>query len=199
MVLEFLRGDLQGFLRLKESKLEVRHIKLLARQMFEGLDYLHSNNVIHRDMKGANLLITERGELKIADFGLAREKDGREGYQYTNRVVTMWYRCPELLLGSTRYGGEIDVWSAGCILAEMYLHTALFPGTDELTQLTAVVSILGPPPASALPTLMKYEWYQFLNPNQCYPRVFERVMSDAKFVPECWREAQSHPARTAVE
>ena len=92
-------------------------IKCLIIQILEGLIYLHDHNVIHRDIKGANMLITDEGILKLGDFGLAREVNfpGRE--PLTNRVVTLWYRAPELLLGEIHYTGKIDVWSVGCVLA----------------------------------------------------------------------------------
>jgi serine/threonine protein kinase len=103
-------------------------------QMMKGLLYLHNKNIIHRDIKGANILISKDGIVKIADFGLARIfYPNNKAKQYTNRVVTLWYRAPELLLGSTSYSDTVDMWSMGCVFAEMFLGGVLFPGKDETT------------------------------------------------------------------
>jgi len=89
--------------------------------------YLHEKNVIHRDIKGANILIASNGSVKLADFGLARIfYPGNEKVNYTNRVVTLWYRAPELLLGSRNYTEAVDMWSVGCVFAEMVLQQVLF-------------------------------------------------------------------------
>ena len=85
----------------------------------EGLDFCHRQHVFHRDLKSSNLLVNNRGRLQIADFGLARVFRASVRRQYTNRVITRYYRPPELLLGSELYGPEVDVWSAGCILGEV--------------------------------------------------------------------------------
>ena len=97
-------------------------------QLLEGLFYMHRNNVLHRDMKAANILITKEGILKLADFGLARAfsvRSNGEVNKYTNRVVTLWYRPPELLLGERNYGPPIDMWGAGCIMAEMWTRSPI--------------------------------------------------------------------------
>jgi serine/threonine protein kinase len=89
-------------------------------QILVGIDYLHKKNVIHRDVKGANILISSSGQVKLADFGLARIfYPGDDKVNYTNRVVTLWYRAPELLLGARNYTEAVDMWSVGCVFAEM--------------------------------------------------------------------------------
>jgi cyclin-dependent kinase 12/13 len=90
--------------------------------------------VLHRDIKSSNLLITNQGQLKLADFGLSRPFDTDQQRPYTNRVITLWYRPPELLLGATAYGPAIDMWSAGCILAELLVRKAILPGKNEFEQ-----------------------------------------------------------------
>lgn len=88
--------------------------------------------MIHRDIKGANILISKDGIVKLADFGLARIiYPNDKNMRYTNRVVTLWYRAPELLLGSQKYNDTVDMWSVGCVFAEMYLGRTLFPGNKE--------------------------------------------------------------------
>lgn len=101
-------------------------------QLLSGLEHCHSHRVLHRDIKGSNLLIDGEGLLKIADFGLATFFDPKQKHPLTNRVVTLWYRSPELLLGATHYGVGIDLWSAGCILAELLSGRAIMPGRTEV-------------------------------------------------------------------
>jgi len=96
------------------------------------VQYLHKQHVIHRDIKGANILISSTGEVKLADFGLARIfYPGDERIHYTNRVVTLWYRAPELLLGARNYSDTVDIWSVGCVFAEMVLQQVLFQGDKD--------------------------------------------------------------------
>jgi serine/threonine protein kinase len=101
-------------------------------QLLQGLDHCHSRGVLHRDIKGSNLLIDNNGILKIADFGLASFFDPHQSQPLTSRVVTLWYRPPELLLGATLYGTAVDLWSTGCILAELYAGKPIMPGRTEV-------------------------------------------------------------------
>ena len=101
-------------------------------QLLRGLDHCHSRGVLHRDIKGSNLLIDNNGILKIADFGLASFYDPAHVQPLTSRVVTLWYRPPELLLGATYYGTAVDLWSTGCILAELYAGKPIMPGRTEV-------------------------------------------------------------------
>lgn len=113
MVFEYMDHDLTGVLSQNQFTFSDAHLKSLCHQMLAGLAYLHHKGVIHRDIKGSNILINNRGELKLADFGLARFYQKRRRTDYTNRVITLWYRPPELLFGATVYGPEVDMWSAG--------------------------------------------------------------------------------------
>ena len=110
--------------------------------MLRGLNYLHSANILHRDLKPGNLLVNANCDLKICDFGLARTSRGNEQFM-TEYVVTRWYRAPELLLCCDNYGTSIDVWSVGCIFAEILGRKPIFPGTECLSQLKLIISVLG--------------------------------------------------------
>lgn len=121
MVLEYMDHDLTGLLAHPEVTFSAANLKSLNHQMLSGLAYLHNRAILHRDMKGSNILLNARGELKLADFGLARIYHKRKRNDYTNRVITLWYRSPELLLGETVYGPEVDMWSAGYVGLELDL------------------------------------------------------------------------------
>lgn len=113
MVLEYMDHDLTGIFSQSQFNFNDANLKSLCHQMLAGLAHLHHKGIIHRDLKGSNILINNRGELKLADFGLARFYQKRRKMDYTNRVITLWYRPPELLFGATVYGPEVDMWSAG--------------------------------------------------------------------------------------
>jgi serine/threonine-protein kinase BUR1 len=144
MVFPFMDHDLTGLLENRTVQLNVPIIKCYMRQILNGLEYLHSRGVMHRDIKGANLLINNRGELRITDFGLARPLEENR-FRYTPGLVTRWYRPPELLLGSQNYNTSIDMWGAGCILVEMFLRKPLFAGHSDLEQLALVCKVAGTP------------------------------------------------------
>lgn len=152
MVFEYLEYDLTGIIESPEIKLTQDHIKSWSNQLLKGAHYMHVNGIIHRDLKASNLLINRRGELKIADWGLARgwNSDMR---RLTNRVITLWYRPPELLLGSTRYTPKIDMWSIGCIIAEMFRRGGLLKGANEAHQLDLIFRMMGHPSESDWPDL----------------------------------------------
>lgn len=124
LVFAFCDHDLSGILSKKELKIEGVVAKTMLKHMFEGLNYIHQCNVLHRDMKTANILLSRSGHLKLADFGLARPITNTKCY--TNRVVTMWYRPPELLLGERNYDFKIDMWGAGCIMTEFWTRYPIF-------------------------------------------------------------------------
>ena len=110
-------------------------MKCYLQQLLRGLDHCHSRGVLHRDIKGSNLLLDNSGVLKIADFGLATFFHPDQNQPLTSRVVTLWYRPPELLLGATEYGIGVDLWSTGCILAELLAGKPIMPGRTEVSVL----------------------------------------------------------------
>ncbi|XP_025886573.1 probable serine/threonine-protein kinase At1g54610 [Solanum lycopersicum] len=114
-------------------------------QLLSGLQHCHERGILHRDIKGSNLLIDKNGMLKIADFGLANHFNPEKKRPLTSRVVTLWYRAPELLLGATDYGIGIDLWSAGCLMAEMFAGRPILPGRTEVEQLHKIFKLCGTP------------------------------------------------------
>ena len=180
MVFEYLSHDLTGLINHPTFKLTAAHKKDLAKQMFEGLDFLHRRGVLHRDIKAANILISSSGQLKYADFGLARFYTKSRQLDYTNRVITIWYRPPELLLGETQYGPAVDVWSAACVFMEMFTRKAVFPGEGgELSQLEKVYNVLGTPNRNEWPGIVDLPWYELMQPTQARKqRQFETLFKD---------------------
>ncbi|KAI1753367.1 kinase-like domain-containing protein [Xylaria castorea] len=173
MVFEYLSHDLTGLLNHPTYKLDAGQKKHLAMQLFEGLDYLHKRGVLHRDIKAANILVSNDGVLKLADFGLARFYAKRHQLDYTNRVITIWYRSPELLLGETRYGAAVDIWSAACVMVEIFTRHAIFPGDGgEISQLEKIYNILGTPNRKEWPGLADTPWFELLRPGYRKPNVF---------------------------
>ncbi|KAI1815022.1 Pkinase-domain-containing protein [Poronia punctata] len=173
MVFEYLSHDLTGLLNHPSYKLDAAQKKHLSKQLFEGLDYLHKRGVLHRDIKAANILVSNEGILKLADFGLARFYAKRHQLDYTNRVITIWYRSPELLLGETRYGAAVDIWSAACVMVEIFTRHAIFPGDGgEISQLDKIYNILGTPNRKEWPGLVDTPWFELLRPSYRKPNVF---------------------------
>nr|XP_025637480.1 probable serine/threonine-protein kinase At1g54610 isoform X3 [Arachis hypogaea] len=131
LVFEYMDHDLAGLVAGHGLNFTQPQIKCYMKQLLCGLEHCHSRGVLHRDIKGSNLLIDNQGILKIADFGLAAFYDSKQTRPMTNRVVTLWYRPPELLLGATFYGVGIDLWSAGCIFAELLAGKPIMPARTE--------------------------------------------------------------------
>jgi len=160
IVFEFMDHDLMGLMDTVAMNFEERQVKCFVKQLLMGLHYCHKRNIMHRDIKGSNLLINNAGILKLGDFGLSRsfnEKDIQ--YKYTNRVVTLWYRPPELLLGAVVYGPAIDMWGVGCIMAELLMKKPLFPGKNERDQMDRVFALCGTPYEDIWPGISKLPYY----------------------------------------
>lgn len=145
LVFEYMEHDLSGLIATPGLKLTEPQIKCFVQQLLHGLDHCHNNGVLHRDIKGSNLLIDSNGVLKIADFGLAISYDPNNPQPLTSRVVTMWYRPPELLLGATDYGVAVDMWSTGCIVAELFTGKPIMPGRTEVEQIHKIFKLCGSP------------------------------------------------------
>uniref|UniRef100_A0A1J3JLZ8 Putative serine/threonine-protein kinase n=1 Tax=Noccaea caerulescens TaxID=107243 RepID=A0A1J3JLZ8_NOCCA len=145
LVFEYMDHDLVGLASIPGIKFSEPQIKCYMKQLLSGLHHCHSRGVLHRDIKGSNLLIDSNGVLKIADFGLATFFDPQHCVPLTSRVVTLWYRPPELLLGACHYGVGVDLWSTGCILGELYSGKPILPGKTEVEQLHKIFKLCGSP------------------------------------------------------
>ena len=145
LIFEYCETDLKRIMDEKrEEKLPLKTIKEYFYQIIKGLNYLHKKKIIHRDLKPQNLLINLENKIKICDFGLARGY-GVPVKTYTNEVVTLWYRPPDILLGNKIYDISCDIWSAGCIFAEMLLGHPLFSGKNESEQCEQIFHLIGTP------------------------------------------------------
>ncbi|KAF8376924.1 hypothetical protein HHK36_030295 [Tetracentron sinense] len=145
LVFEYMEHDLAGLMATPSIKFTEPQVKCYMQQLLRGLEHCHSRGVLHRDIKGSNLLIDNNGNLKIGDFGLATFFQPDQKQPLTSRVVTLWYRPPELLLGATEYGVAVDLWSTGCILAELLAGKPIMPGRTEVEQLHKIFKLCGSP------------------------------------------------------
>jgi len=150
MVMDFMEHDLKELVERMRKPFSAGEVKCLMRQLLSGMSYMHDHWQIHRDLKTSNVLLSNRGVLKICDFGLAREY-GSPVRAYTALVVTLHYRAPELLLGAPTYSTPVDVWSLGCIMGELLRKRTLFEGKSEIEQLDKIYQLLGTPNESVWP------------------------------------------------
>ncbi|XP_060214150.1 cyclin-dependent kinase G-2 isoform X1 [Lycium barbarum] len=188
MVMEYMEHDLKALMETMKQPFTQSEVKCLMLQLLQGVKYLHDNWVLHRDLKTSNLLLNNRGELKICDFGLARQY-GSPLKPYTHLVVTLWYRAPELLLGAKQYSTAIDMWSLGCIMAEMLSKEPLFNGRTEVDQIDKIFRILGTPNETIWPGFSKlpgvkvnFVKHQYNNLRKIFPATAftgSPVLSDA--------------------
>lgn len=173
MVMEYMEHDLKALMETMKQTFSQSEVKCLMLQLLSGVKYLHDNWVLHRDLKTSNLLLNNRGELKICDFGLARQY-GSPLKPYTHLVVTLWYRSPELLLGAKEYSTAIDMWSLGCIMAELLAKEPLFSGKTEFDQLDKIFRTLGTPNEKIWPGFGKLPGVKVNFVKQPYNRLREK-------------------------
>ncbi|KAI3359637.1 hypothetical protein L3Q82_014017 [Scortum barcoo] len=180
LVFEYMDHDLMGLLESGLVQFSHEHVRSFMRQLMEGLDYCHKNNFLHRDIKCSNILLNNRGQIKLADFGLARLYNSEESRPYTNKVITLWYRPPELLLGEERYSPAIDVWSCGCILGELFTKKPIFQANQELLQLELISRLCGSPCPAVWPDVIKLPLFNTMKPKKQYRR---RLREEFAFLP----------------
>ncbi|GMM35126.1 cyclin-dependent serine/threonine-protein kinase [Saccharomycopsis crataegensis] len=161
LVFEHMDRDLKKYMDTYGNRgaLDPKIVKSYMFQLLKGIMFCHDNCVLHRDLKPQNLLINSKGELKIGDFGLARAF-GIPVNTFSNEVVTLWYRAPDVLMGSRNYNTSIDIWSAGCIMAEMFTGRPLFPGSSNDDQLLTIFKIMGTPTERTWPGVSQLPNYR---------------------------------------
>ncbi|EAT90291.1 hypothetical protein HBH56_060580 [Parastagonospora nodorum] len=150
LVMEFVEHDLKNLQEDMGERFLASEVKTLLKQLVGAVEFLHANHIMHRDLKTSNILLSNRGVLKLADFGMARYIPPANA-PLTQLVVTLWYRAPELLLGTTTYGTEVDMWSIGCIFGELLSKEPLLQGKNEVDQLSQIFTLCGLPSEKSWP------------------------------------------------
>ncbi|XP_010913881.1 cyclin-dependent kinase B2-2 [Elaeis guineensis] len=197
LVFEYMDTDLRKYIksfRHTGKMIPPKIVKTLMYQLCKGVAFCHGHGILHRDLKPHNLLMDrKRMMLKIADLGLSRAFT-IPLKKYTHEILTLWYRAPEVLLGATHYSTPVDIWSVGCIFAELVTTQALFAGDSELQQLLHIFRLLGTPNEEVWPGVSKLaNWHEF---PQWSPKSLLSVVPnlDSKGIDLLTRMLQYHPS-----
>lgn len=184
LVFEYCDFDLKKYMDTKPGKrLDMHDVKSFLKQMLCGLQYMHQRSVVHRDLKPQNVLLSLNKDVKLADFGLARV-EGIPVKKYSHEAVTLWYRPPDVICGSTNYGFQVDQWSMGCIFAEMVTGTPLFNGHTDSEQLLKIFKLFGTPTKENWPSMSSCPNYKTVTTDarngpqfeQTYPSTFDEFV-----------------------
>ncbi|NP_001089767.1 uncharacterized protein LOC734831 [Xenopus laevis] len=178
LVFEYMLSDLSEVIRNSEQPLTEAQVKGYMIMLLKGVRFCHDNAIMHRDLKPANLLISSTGQLKIADFGLARVFSSERGRLYSHQVATRWYRAPELLYGARKYDEGVDLWAVGCIFGELLNGSPLFPGENDIEQLCCVLRTLGTPNPKTWPEITDLPDYNKISFKEHRPLPPERIVPD---------------------
>uniref|UniRef100_A0A3Q3FMV7 mitogen-activated protein kinase n=1 Tax=Labrus bergylta TaxID=56723 RepID=A0A3Q3FMV7_9LABR len=183
LVFEYVQTDLSEYMSQHPGGLHSHNVRLFMFQLLRALCYIHSRRILHRDLKPQNLLVSYQGELKMADFGLARSKS-IPSQTFSSEVVTLWYRPPDVLLGSTDYSTALDIWGAGCIFIEMLQGAPAFPGvSDVFEQLQKIWAVVGVPSENTWPGISQLPNYEPANPRSLPYKTEDLVQRMLKAVP----------------
>eukprot|EP00794_Sanderia_malayensis_P012637 gene12634-13935_t len=179
LVFEYMLSDLSEVLRDFNRVLTESQLKSYMLMLLKGIAYCHSDHIMHRDLKPANLLISSTGQLKIADFGLARVFSNNEDRLYSHQVATRWYRAPELLYGARKYDEGVDLWAVGAIFGELLNNSPLFPGESDIEQLCCVLRVFGTPDEESWPGMTELPDYNKITFPAMDPLPLENIVPDA--------------------
>jgi serine/threonine protein kinase len=184
-ILEWVMHDLAGIIYDRQIALNHAQLKGWMYQILSAVEYIHKNNILHRDIKPSNILVNQDGTIKLADFGLSRRVNPDEvNPRYTNKVVTIWYRAPELLLGDVQYTSAIDIWAVGCILGELLNQKPLFPSENPIEVLSMIFQLCGTP-ESRWKDACKLPYWKVLKPKKLrIPHFKEQFSRFVEHVPE---------------
>mmetsp|Transcript_53129 Transcript_53129/g.99580 ORF Transcript_53129/g.99580 Transcript_53129/m.99580 type:complete len:255 (+) Transcript_53129:271-1035(+) len=178
LVMDFMDGDLKKVIEDKALTLSEAHCKCLAKQLLQGVHALHERFFVHRDVTPNNVLLDYQGGVaKLSDFGFARVIGQDDNRPMTGMCTTLWYRAPELLFGAKHYGQAVDIWSSGCVIAEMMMREAMFPGRGEFDMLQKIIERRGTPTeavwkdVSALPNFLEFTPHAQAPMDQILPNV----------------------------
>mmetsp|Transcript_436 Transcript_436/g.678 ORF Transcript_436/g.678 Transcript_436/m.678 type:complete len:360 (-) Transcript_436:189-1268(-) len=168
LMFEFCVTDLEKIIKDTRLLLDQQHVKGFMSQILKGVDYLHSSWILHRDIKPGNMLVSSEGVLKLTDFGFGRYY-GSPRHRMSPQVVTLWYKPPELIFGARSYGTGVDMWSVGCVFAELMLRTPYLPGESEIDQLSKIFGALGVPTEADWPGMKDLPCYVEFKPYPAPP------------------------------
>uniref|UniRef100_A0A914Y6B3 Protein kinase domain-containing protein n=1 Tax=Panagrolaimus superbus TaxID=310955 RepID=A0A914Y6B3_9BILA len=182
LVFEYMAHDLHGLVDSKIVDFTHEQLSSMVKQLLLGLEHCHTKNFLHRDIKCSNILLNNKGQIKLADFGLARLYHKSIDRLYTNRVITLWYRPPELLLGLEKYGPAVDIWSIGCIIGELFLKRPIFTGQTEQNMLELIASICGTPSPENWPGVEKLPLWKNVTLKQ-HARVIKDYFRELPSIP----------------
>ena len=182
LVFPYMEHDFSG-IRMCGYNFSLGQIKYIFYQILSGIAYLHKCKIIHRDIKSSNILINNKGEIKIGDYGLARRDSKIRNKQYTYKVVTICYRAPELLLGQRDYGPEIDIWSIGCVFCELLTGVVLFKENDnEKDQIKKIFTICGTPDEKKWPGVTQLPFWNDYSEKTNYKNCLRENLKVNKFI-----------------
>jgi len=177
MVFEYVAFDLAGLINTPNYSFSHDQILWYSKQLLQGVFEMHKLKILNRDIKAANVLITRNNVLKIADWGLARSYSEKTAKLSGPKVITLWYRPPELLLETRHYGAEVDMWSVGCLIAEIAMGEALLKGTEELNQLEKIYQLCGTPEGKVKDKFATYPAWEKMQFKETYPNRMKQKLS----------------------
>ncbi|OMJ25941.1 Cyclin-dependent kinase 11B [Smittium culicis] len=177
IVMDYIEHDLKALMSEMRTCFLQSEVKTLMLQLLSAIAFLHDNWILHRDLKTSNLLMNNEGQIKVADFGLARKYSSPLG-QMTQLVVTLWYRAPELLFGAKEYSTAVDMWSVGCIFAELIDKSPLFPGRSEIDQISKIFTLLGSPTQENWPQFSALPNSKLFNLSKSYKPVLRKKFTN---------------------